>query len=500
MGKQEGNSDGLRQKAVKGVVWTALQRYSTMLIQFVSGIILARLLTPYDYGCIGMLMIFMLLAESFIDGGFGSALIQKKNPTQTDYSTIFFWNMGLSVVLYAVLFLSAPAIARFYGIPLLSDILRVQGLVLFIYGFNIVQRNQLQKKLNFKILSIVTILTSLTALTVTIIMAYKGFGVWALVAQNMLTAAIPALVFWFYVKWRPQWVFSWQSFRELFSFGFYMFLTHLLNQFGQQIQGLLIGRFYNASTMGYYSKANSTERLASTSISKVMTQVTYPLYAEMQDDKAALGNMIKKITMTVSYVTFPLMFILLLCAEPLFILLYSDRWASSVPYFQVLCLAGLAYSLQSVNYQSVAAIGKSKTMFVWTFVKRAVGIAFVVAGLLLDGMRGLLIGMVLNAWFSYFVNIWLVSKHIGYRWQKQLLDILPVLLASLFAAAVAYFAGRLCSLSLYADGALKFIIFMALYIAWSMLFRPEAYQLFCVAAKPFIKKIKYKKNKSKRES
>lgn len=500
MGKQEGNSDGLRQKAVKGVVWTALQRYSTMLIQFVSGIILARLLTPYDYGCIGMLMIFMLLAESFIDGGFGSALIQKKNPTQTDYSTIFFWNMGLSVVLYAVLFLSAPAIARFYGIPLLSDILRVQGLVLFIYGFNIVQRNQLQKKLNFKILSIVTILTSLTALTVTIIMAYKGFGVWALVAQNMLTAAIPALVFWFYVKWRPQWVFSWQSFRELFSFGFYMFLTHLLNQFGQQIQGLLIGRFYNASTMGYYSKANSTERLASTSISKVMTQVTYPLYAEMQDDKAALGNMIKKITMTVSYVTFPLMFILLLCAEPLFILLYSDRWASSVPYFQVLCLAGLAYSLQSVNYQSVAAIGKSKTMFVWTFVKRAVGIAFVVAGLLLDGMRGLLIGMVLNAWFSYFVNIWLVSKHIGYRWQKQLLDILPVLLASLFAAAVAYFAGRLCSLSLYADGALKFIIFMALYIAWSMLFCPEAYQLFCVAAKPFIKKIKYKKNKSKRES
>jgi O-antigen/teichoic acid export membrane protein len=138
-----------------------------MLIQFVSGIILARLLTPYDYGCIGMLMIFMLLAESFIDGGFGSALIQKKQPTQTDYSTIFFWNMSLSVVLYAVLFLSAPAIARFYGIPLLSDVLRVQGMILFIYAFNIVQRNQLQKKMNFKVLSIVTILTSVTALTVT---------------------------------------------------------------------------------------------------------------------------------------------------------------------------------------------------------------------------------------------------------------------------------------------------------------------------------------------
>ena len=484
----------LKNKAVSGMIWTALQKYSTMIIQFISGIILARLLTPYDYGCIGMLLIFMVLAESFIDGGFGSALIQKKNPTQTDYSTIFFWNLGMSVVLYEVLYLSAPLIARFYGIPLLCDVLRVQGLVLFIYAFNIVQNNQLRKKMNFKVLSIVTIATSLTALSVTIIMAYKGFGVWALVAQNMLTAAIPAIVFWFYVRWRPRLVFSWQSFRELFSFGFYMFLTQLLNQFGHQIQGLLIGRFYNASTMGYYSKANSTERLASTSISKVMTQVTYPLYAEMQDDKAALGDMIKKITMTLSYVTFPLMFILLLCAKPLFILLYSDRWAASVPYFQVLCIAGLAYSLQSVNYQSVAAIGKSKTMFIWTFVKRAVGIGLVVAGLLLYGMKGLLVGMVLNTWFSYFINIWLVSKHIGYRWQRQLLDIAPVLLASLASAAVAYFVGMVCALPLYGDGLLKLALCVALYAAWSVLFRPEAYRYFLGVVKQ-LKGKKLKKTK-----
>lgn len=471
------------------MIWTALQKYSTMLIQFISGIILARLLTPYDYGCIGMLMIFMVLAESFIDGGFGSALIQKKLPTQEDYSTIFFWNLGMAVLLYAVLYVSAPYIAQFYNIPLLRDVLRVQGIILFIYAFNIVQRNQLQKKMNFKVLSIVTILTSLTALTVTIVMAYHGFGVWALVAQYILTALIPALVFWFYVRWRPQLTFSWQSFRELFGFGFYMFLTNMLNQFGHQVQGLLIGRFYNAATMGYYSKANATERLASTSISKVMSQVTYPLYAEMQDDKTALGDMIKKITLTLSYITFPLMFILLLCAKPIFILLYTERWADSVPYFQVLCIAGLAYSLQSVNYQSVAAIGKSRTMFVWTFVKRAMGIIFVVAGLLLDGMRGLLIGMVINTWFSYYINIWLVSRHIGYRWQRQLLDILPVLLASLIAAILSYCALSLCSLSLYVDGVLKLILFLVLYVGWSIHFRPESYQFFCVAIKPVIKKL-----------
>ena len=481
----------LKQKAVSGVMWSALQKYSTMFISFISGIILARLLTPYDYGCIGMLMIFVVLAESFIDGGFGSALIQKKQPTQEDYSTIFFWNLGMAALLYAMLYVSAPYIAQFYNIPLLCNVLRVQGIILFIYAFNVVQRNQLQKKMNFKVLSIVTVLTSLIALTVTVVMAYHGFGVWALVAQYMLTALIPALVFWFYVRWRPQLTFSWQSFRELFGFGFYMFLTNMLNQFGHQVQGLLIGRFYNAATMGYYSKANATERLASTSISKVMSQVTYPLYAEMQDDKTALGDMIKKITLTLSYITFPLMFILLLCAKPIFILLYTERWADSVPYFQVLCIAGLAYSLQSVNYQSVAAIGKSRTMFVWTFVKRAMGIIFVVAGLLLDGMRGLLIGMVINTWFSYYINIWLVSRHIGYRWQRQLLDILPVLLASLIAAILSYCALSLCSLSLYVDGVLKLILFLVLYVGWSIHFRPESYQFFCVAIKPVIKKLNH---------
>ena len=215
-------NNNLKQKATSGIIWSALQKYSVTIIGFIAGIILARLLTPYDYGCIGMLSIFIVIAETFIDGGFGSALIQKKRPTQEDYTTIFIWNFGVAVFLYIVLYYSAPAIARFYNIPLLSSVLRVQGIILFIYAFNIIQRNQLQKKLNFKILSVVTITTSLISLAITIIMAYKGFGVWALVAQNLIMAAIPAVIFWFYIKWRPVWAFSWTSFKELFGFGFYM--------------------------------------------------------------------------------------------------------------------------------------------------------------------------------------------------------------------------------------------------------------------------------------
>lgn len=470
--------NSLKQKAATGMVWTALQKYSTMFITFISGIILARLLTPYDYGCIGMLSIFMVLAEAFIDGGFGSALIQKKRPTQEDYSTIFFWNIGMSFVMYAALYFSAPAISRFYNIPLLCDVLRIQGLVLFIYAFNIIQQNQLKKKLNFKVLSIVTIATSLISLGVTIFMAYKGFGVWALVAQNLISATIPALVFWFFIKWRPTWIFSWKSFKELFSFGFYMFLTQLINQFGTQFQGLLIGKVYNPTTMGYYSKALGTEKLASHSISQVMTQVTYPLYAEVQDDKKELINMIRRLTMTLAYLSFPLMFILVLCAKPIFVLLYSDRWLQSVPYFQVLCMAGLASCLIAVNTQPIAAIGKSKVMFLWTLVKRIAGISFVVVGVLLWGMKGLLIGVVLNTWFSYFVNICLVSKYIGYKWTRQLCDIVPIGAASIVAAIISYGIGYLLNFSLYPDGIIKLVVYVIIYYGWSIIFRPESYMYF----------------------
>ena len=471
------------------MVWTALQKYSTMFISFVSGIILARLLTPHDYGCIGMLTIYMVLAEAFIDGGFGSALIQKKKPTQTDYSTIFWWNLGMAVVMYAILYFSAPAIARFYDIEILRDVLRVQGIILFIYAFNVIQRNQLRKKLNFKLLSIVTITTSIISLVVTVIMAYQGYGVWALVTQNILTAFIPALVFWFFIKWRPIWTFSWKSFRELFGFGFYMFLTTLINRFGNQIQGLLIGRFYNASTMGYYSKAQGTEKLASTSISQVMTQVTYPLYAEVQDNKEQMGNIIKRLTMTLAYVTFPLLFLLLLLAKPIFLLLYSDRWLPSVPYFQVLCISGLAYCLQSVNTQSIAAIGKSKTMFVWTVIKRAVGIGFVVGGLALYGMKGLLVGVVLATWFAYFVNICLVSKYVGYKWWKQLMDIMPIMAAAVVAAAISYLVAGLFNLSIYPDGLVKFFIYIIVYLGWSFLFKPEAFLYTKSIITPMLSKI-----------
>lgn len=458
------------------MLWTAIQKYSTMLISFISGIILARLLMPEDYGAIGMLLIFMSLAEVFIDAGFGSALIQKKNPTQTDYSTVFYFNIVMSFILYAVLFFCAPAIADFYRMPILCKVLRVQGLILFIYAFNIIQRNQIRKNLKFKKLSKITITTSIISLIVTVLMAYLGFGVWALVAQNFVGALVPCIFFWLTMKWRPTCEYSWVSFKELFGFGFYMFLTHLFTTFSQRITGLLVGRWYNASTMGYYTKASSLSKYATLSVSGVMIQTTYPLYAAVQDDKERLINMVKRITSTLAYITVPMLGLLILVAEPLIVLLYSDRWVASVPYFQILCVGGMAGCLQAVNQQTIAAIGKSKVFFVWTVVKNSVGIVLQIVGLIVWGIWGLLVGKVLSSWFSYLVNITLVSKHVGYKNYQQLKDLSPIFIASAIAVLAGYFGSSIFDMGLYPNGVIRAIILVIVYLGWSLFFKPEAYK------------------------
>ena len=458
------------------MLWTAIQKYSTMLISFISGIILARLLMPDDYGAIGMLLIFMSLAEVFIDAGFGSALIQKKNPTQTDYSTVFYFNIVMSVILYAVLFFCAPAIADFYRMPILCKVLRVQGLILFIYAFNIIQRNQIRKNLKFKKLSKITITTSIISLIVTVLMAYLGFGVWALVAQNFVGALVPCIFFWLTMKWRPTCEYSWVSFKELFGFGFYMFLTHLFTTFSQRITGLLVGRWYDPATMGYYTKASSLSKYATLSVSGVMIQTTYPLYAAVQDDKERLINMVKRITSTLAYITVPMLGLLILIAEPLIVLLYSDRWVASVPYFQILCVGGMAGCLQAVNQQTIAAIGKSRVFFVWTVIKNTVGIVLQVVGLIVWGIWGLLVGKVISSWFSYLVNITLVSKHVGYKNYQQLMDLLPIFMASVIAVLAGYFGSSIFDIGLYPNGIVRMVIFITIYLGWSLLFKPEAYK------------------------
>ena len=481
----------LKQKAAAGMVWTSVQKFAGMGISFISGIILARLLTPSDYGCIGMLSIFMVIANSFVDGGFASALIQKHRPSQEDYSTVFYFNLGMSLLMYVVLFISAPAISRFYKMPLLSSVLRVQGLVLFFNAFSLIQQNQLRKQFRFKKIAIVTLSTSLVSLAVTIYMAYKGFGVWSLVIMHLLTAFIPAVVYWLTNNWHPLWVFSKSSFKELFGFGFYMFLTHVVNNICNNIQGLLIGKVYNPETMGYYSKAQSTEVLASSSISSIMGQVTYPLYAEYQTNMQLLANVIKRLTCSIAFITVPIMLLLILLAKPLFILLYSDRWLNSVPYFQILCLSGIAACLQSVNFQAVAAVGKGKAMFIWTLIKRGIALVLIVGGLAAFGMAGLLAGMVMQGWLVYLINAWLVHKYIGYRLGRQIMELSPIFILGLAAFCAAYSIGLLnLNLHMYVLAALRLLVFVVVYLSGALLFKLDSFSYLKETALAFISRKK----------
>ena len=313
---------------------------------------------------------------------------------------------------------------------------------------------------------------------------------WALVAQNLLMATIPTLIYWLTNKWSPSWIFSTKSFKELFDFGFFMFLTSLTSTFVNNIQGLLIGRFYSATQMGYYTKAHRTEMLASTSISQVISQVSYPLYAELQDNRQTLINTIKKLTLSVSYLTFPMMLLLILLAKPIFILLYSEKWLPAVPFFQILCIAGLAICLQSVNSQSIAAIGKSRAMFIWSFIKQSIGLIFMLVGLRVYGMKGLLIGMVMKSWLIYIINASLVSHYIGYKLYRQLLDILPVLAISFIAFGISFLTTYWIDMPMYLDACIQLAVFIISYILMSVILKMESYQIFKTLISPYWTRLK----------
>lgn len=463
----------LMSKVISGVIWSAIQKYSAMALSLISGIVLSRLLTPADFGSIGMLAIFVGLSEVFIDAGFGSALIQKKNPTQEDFSTVFFFNLLMAAAIYLVLFIGAPYIAEFYNMPVLCEVLRVWGLVLFVYSLNIIQLNQIRKNMQFKKLSVITLCSSAIALSITILLAYQGWGIWALVVQNLLAAIIQCAIVWLSTNWHPSLTFSISAFKSLFSFGFFMFLTHIVRTLSDKISGLIIGRVYSASTMGYYSKASTTEDMASMSISSVLIQVTYPLYSSIQDDREQLKNTIKRITTTLSFVTTPMICILILIAKPLIVILYSETWLPCVPYFQILCVAGLAKCLQAVNYQAISAIGKSKVMFKWELVKRIIDITLLILGIALYGIIGLLWSKVVSTWIAFIINTTMVSSHVGYKYYIQYIDLLPVFIVSGLSFMFSYTVASIFNFDLYMDGLVKMASFFIAYLAWIFIFRPE---------------------------
>lgn len=402
-------------------------------------------------------------------------MIQKKQPTQEDYSTIFYWNLALSFILYAILFFTSPLIAGFYNLAMLSPVLRVQGLVLILNSLSIIQLNRLRKQLKFKKISIVSLTSATISVGVTIYLAYNGWGVWALVAQQLLMSFFNTVLFWIVAGWMPSFIFSYQSFKELFSFGGFILLSNLLNTLGNNIQGILIGKFFSSHTMGLYSQARKLEEVASTSLSNVVDQVSFPVLAEVKNDKTRLINVLRKLITSIAFFSFPIMLLLIAIAKPVIVLLYSSKWIECVPYFQILCVAGIAISLQNINYYAVAAIGKSKELFFWTVIKRIISLGLIIIGFFIYGIWGLLGGMVLAAYIMYAINAVLVSVNVGYKFTSQVKDLMPILIISLISFALTILSTYFNLSSLLAILLASFI-FTISYLMLSHIFMRERVQ------------------------
>lgn len=444
-------SDSLGHKATQGAVWATIDRFGSMAIQFVVNLVLARLLLPKDFGMIGMLAIFIAVSQTLIDGGFGSALIQKKEPTPTDYSTIFLWNLIFSGLLYSILYISSPLIAKFYSMPLLSDVLRVMALCLIVTGVFAIQRVRLQKKLAFKTIAFVNLSAYSLGAIIAVVMAYKNFGVWSLVSMQLAYGIFSVILVGVITRWVPEICFSKASIRELFGFGGFIMAANILQTICQNIQGIIIGKRFSATQMGYFSQAYKLDQITSYSIPQVIVQVMYPVYSSIQDDRERLNNMVLMNMRVVAFIVFPILAVLIILAEPLITLLYGEKWLPSASYFRVLCVGGFFVCLQNLNFYAVAAVGKSKSLFKWSFYKWGFLLTSLFVGMNF-GMNGILWGMVMSSANIFLTNAYLAQKHTNLKVIKQFDNILPLIIIVIISTSVGlginYIIGKtiLCGL------------------------------------------------------
>ena len=426
----------LGTKTITGIIWSLIQRFGVMFVSFITNMILARILTPDDFGTVGMLLIFLSVANTFVDGGFAAALIQKKNPSREDYSTIFYWNLLVSVVLVAVLYITAPFIALFYKIPLLESILRVQSLVLIINAFSIVQQNILIKRLQFKRLALINLIANAIGAIVSIILAYQDYGVWCLVYKNLVSALGIALIVWIFSQWRPVLVFNKNSFRSLGGFGIMILFSNLVETIYTEIQGLIIGKVYSAKDLGYYTQAKRLEEIPTLGFSAAINQVTFPIFSSAQGNVEFMKDIVRKNMRMISLFVFPLYTLLIIIAEPLIVLLFSDKWLPAVPFFQILCLVGMIYPQNTVNTNVVKALGLGKLYFYLQLGKRLLGILFIFVGMQVGGLRGLMWSLVIISYVVFVINTFFANKLIHYGLKLQCHDIVKPLIFSGFSFLV----------------------------------------------------------------
>lgn len=421
----------------KGVLWSAIERFSVQGVSFLLSIVIARLITPGEYGLIAMLTIFMAVAQSFIDSGFGNALIQKKDRNEVDYSTVFYFNIVISVLLYGILYLCAPLIARFYNQPILTSVTRWVGLNLIIMSLSLVQRTRLNVDLNFKLQAKVSLTAVIISGIIGITLAYNGWGVWALVIQGLSNNLFSTILLWITTKWHPLFEFSVTSFRRLFSFGSKLLASGLLHTIYLNLYSLVIGKFYNAADVGFYNRAYTISQYPSTNIVMIITRAIYPVQCAHQDDGRWLEDMFIKYLRMTCFIVFPLMILLAVIARPLVAIVLTDKWLPAASLISILSIAYMWYPVMVINNQMLNVKGRSDLFLKAEIIKKIVAIAILCATLPF-GIIWLCLGVLIYNVFDVLLIITFSKKVFSTGYYSQMRAIFPIFMISVIAGLIAW--------------------------------------------------------------
>lgn len=437
----------LKQKTISGLLWSFIDSIAGQGITFIAGIILARLLSPKEFGLIGMLTIFIAISQSFIDSGFRQALIRKQNCTEADYSTVFYFNIIVSILFYILLFYCASSISIFFNEPILKDLIKVLGLGLIINAFTIIQSTILMKRIDFKLQAKISVIAAIISGIISIYMAFTGWGVWSLVALTLIKNTLNSILLWLWSKWKPIWYFSSKSFIELFSFGSKLLVSGLIDTIFRNVYYLVIGKYFTAVELGFYTQADQFQSLPSTNLQGIIARVSYPVLSTIQDDKLLLKEAYRKIIKSTMLVTFVLMIGMAAIARPLIITLIGNKWEPSVIYLQMLCFVGMFYPLHSLNLNMLQVQGRSDLFLRLEIIKKILAIPIIIAGVLW-GIKAMILGMMVITLIAYYLNSYWSGKFIGYPFIEQIKDVLPSFLLASFMSAIVFAEGLLIPISL----------------------------------------------------
>jgi O-antigen/teichoic acid export membrane protein len=463
-------NQSLKSQTVRGLFWSFLESAGLKGVQFAVGVVLARILFPEQFGLIGMLTIFMAVAQAFIDSGFGAALIQKREVTATDMCSIFYFNIFLGLVSAGILCGVAPLIADFYSQPTLTLLTRALSLILVINSFGLIQETILAKQISFKTNTQASLVASVLSGVAGVILAATGFGVWALVAQQILSSLFRTLFLWFLSSWRPAWAFSFESLRKMFGFGSKMLISGLLNQIFSNCYLLIIGRLFSATDLGFFTRAKTLGELPAQTLSWMVGRVTFPAFSKIQDDPARLKSGLKKALVLLVMVNFPMMICLLVIARPLVLLLLTEKWTDSIPYLQLFCVVELMFPLHLINLNVLQAIGRSDLFLRLEIIKKIL-IIINVSITWQWGISAMICGMIITSLLSYYLNSYYIGTLINYAIREQFWDFAAYLLMAGLTAIGVYAVGLLSFPNLWSQLVVQLSIGMFSYVGLCRLFR-----------------------------